>query len=143
MKQDDARRLEAILHLYKEQCEHGRHTEGQRERLTAALLALAGGSIATLAALRFSLASLPIALFLAATGVLGGRFARLYEQKWEEAGGRRDFYRTLLQDQLDIGQPTRGASRGGLRLLWRRIFTLVTLFGFLCAAGIVAGYWLG
>jgi hypothetical protein len=97
--------LGALIEFYKEQCEHGRHTESQRQQVSTLLLSITTALIGLMGALKFSPSCLPLALSLILVGVFGWFFMGKYELKWEETKARRKFYREEIQAKAEVPDP--------------------------------------
>lgn len=130
---DDSRpNLSALLQLYKEQCDHGRHIETQRQLVSALLLTASGGSLGYwfLNADHFRIWVLPSCAII--LGLLGIAFNRAYVVKWDEAGVRREDYRKLIEAAGAIFRVERERKRARysrLRTYWYLIFALVITAG--------------
>lgn len=142
----DKAELQALIKLYEEQAVHGRHTETQRQAISAALLIAAGAFVTAISALSFSVAAAPLAILMILLGFFGLDFVSVYEFKWDELTVRRTYYREKIQALAGIVPvPTeahkdyflkhRGKSyavlrkSNELRVRWRRIFAGVSIVG--------------
>jgi len=132
MTPEERDRLGTLIELYKEQCSHGRHTEAQRQAAGTLLLTAGGALIALMGALQFSIHCAPIAGLLLGLGVFGKRFMGVFEKKWEETSGRRDFYRTEIERITGTPTPNVTSSKGLLRAFWKRTFDAVVITGIVC-----------
>ena len=142
-------KISTYLEFYKEHCTHGRHTETQRQTVTTFLFAAAGGLVALMGALHFSIQCLPIALLLFSLGVFGSKFVKVYEIKWDETAAKRRLYRQKILSLLEEGDCGSSASAKTttvrLRTYWRRAFMGVWIASLVCIVLIVgvffARYW--
>lgn len=137
--------LQVLLELYKEQCSHGRHTEGQRHLVSAMFLTAAGVLLTVASTNKFSLEMWPICVSVSTLGLLGLMFSRVYEIKWDETGVRRHYYREQLEDLTGIlpiplgfvprSSPLAKAPKkkpfARLRIYWRLTFLFVIVVGLL------------
>jgi hypothetical protein len=130
---------QALLEYYKEQLEHGRHTEVQRSTIGGAALALSGAILAELLKKsRLTGEELPYTVALLVLGLLAWLFtAKLYERFRLHQGVAR-----LARDELDpsLAKLRRCAEmdnkakhplmfRLKLHILWNLLFGLVSLLG--------------
>ena len=128
----DENRLAPLIEFYKEQCTHGRHTETQRQAAGALLLAAAGGLIAIMGTLRFSIHCFPLAFLVVGLGIFGWLFMRVFEDKWTGTEERRNHYRKDVERIAEILPPEVAGSSHSLRRFWRGTFHAVTVTGIVC-----------
>lgn len=140
--------------MYKEQCAHGRHTEGQRHLVTAMLLGASGVFMGIASTNGFTIEMLPLAVTVSIMGILGIFFARAYEAKWDEITVKRRYYREKLEDIVDISPiPKDYIPRNmpadmeikrrrftRLRVFWNLTFVLVIIVGGVASALCVIKY---
>jgi hypothetical protein len=158
---EQERKLHALLTLYSEQCTHGRHTELQRHAVSAMFLTAAGVFISVIGAMKFTLSMAPLACCVILLGFYARRFVREYENKWDQAGMRRNRYRADIEKLIypppspegqGQNQPAADGSKKThtLRGYWRNTFTAVVVAGAVCLLIIVvksiadgsAAFWL-
>jgi len=143
--------LTTLVELYKEQCDHGRHTESQRQEATNLLILLTTALLALMGVLHFSkYPSLLFSMLIILFGLLGYFFMRAFERKWDESADRRNFYRKHIENLANfdpnnpkphpnIEPPPSPENRKTLRKFWKGVSLSIIVLGVI--SGIVAYFW--
>jgi hypothetical protein len=130
-----------LLELFKEEQTHARHTEVQRLEVTKFILAVVGGLIAFMGALKFSIYCLPFGIVIMALGYAGIAVTTVYVQRFDDHRTRAREFRAAID--LMTTPPLQAApvleanpmvkhGRGRLRGFWLRINQGVILLGMIC-----------
>lgn len=129
-----------LLELYKEQTSQGRHTETQRQQVTQLIIGVTTALLGVMAALKFSVHCLPLAVAMIYLGGFGRRFTSTYIERFDGHMGRARVLRKavdqevasgLVQSLFD-GNPV--TKTGRVRNYWLGLHRAIQILGFVCLA---------
>jgi hypothetical protein len=127
-----------FLELYKEQTAHGRHTEMQRQQMTQLILTISTALLGVMAALKFSIHCLPLALAMIYLGSFGRRFTLAYVERFDGHMSRARALRKAVDQQVASGgaqnifdnNPVTKSTR--LREFWLGLHRAIQILGAIC-----------